>query len=416
MGKVNLAGKAHGWFEFSKLALEEFVPVVLLDDVAFSSNSDAEVVKKKDIIELSDKIDGDKRKVELVSILISPGTLTIPLKVEEGASTLDEHGCLTPKIDASVADVELSPNSPTEATIGKSFKVELTVSGNEEKQFFVDFYADDDADVDQGECKDVFCGRIEIQVSPKGVIGEKIWSNFMKVSGAEKRNAQQAAEDKWGVAPNDWYIYRTKSMKQFSPIYEYFYNSAEKHSSSPEFIQAVAMGEGLHLLLEELRSAGTGYDADQAIDGYAYLGADEIGSNIDTLVNNGYIDAKHKANITAKHVVNELGEPKLSAVVTGYETAVEVIAAELHSRRDWILEFIAKNSLDVDTSDSDTVDFLTYATYNNVSVGMEAARNIAHYMRKYTGAQRDDQRNVRFNTLKRLATSDWYKEVKVYDI
>jgi len=93
-----------------------------------------------------------------------------------------------------------------------------------------------------------------------------------------------------------------------------------------------------------------------------------------------------------------------------------MVVTAFHSRKDWILDYIAKQSLTVNTSDSDTVDFLTYATYNNVSVGMEAAGNISNYMRKYSGTERTDQQNVRFNTLKRLSTSDWYKTVKVYDV
>lgn len=111
-----------------------------------------------------------------------------------------------------------------------------------------------------------------------------------------------------------------------------------------------------------------------------------------------------------------MNQPKVSALVSGYETGIEIVAAELHSRRDWITDYIAKNALMVDTSDSDTVDFLTYATYNNMSVGMDAAKNIKSYMRKFTGSERSDQSNVRFNTLKRLATSDWYKNAKVYEI
>jgi hypothetical protein len=241
-----------------------------------------------------------------------------------------------------------------------------------------------------------------------------IWKNFKAVTTAQKAKAQQAAKDKWGVTPNDWYIYRTSNMEQYSPIYGFISESAQRHALSPEFLHAVVMGEGLHLFIEQQRKAGTPYQASTAIDAYQYLGTDAIGSSIDELIRDGYIDKSHKTNISPKKVVNELGEEKVSAVVAGYETAVEAVAAELHWRKDWILSYISRNALKVDTADSDVVDFLTYATYNRMTVGTEAAKNTAHYMRKYSGTERTDQMNVRFNTLKRLCVSDWYKAVKVY--
>jgi hypothetical protein len=102
--------------------------------------------------------------------------------------------------------------------------------------------------------------------------------------------------------------------------------------------------------------------------------------------------------------------------VEGYESAIEFIAAELHSRRDWILNYCTTNGLAVSAADSDKVDFLTYARYNNKDVSIAAANNLSHYMRKYVGTERSDQENVRFNTLLKLATADWIKELRVYEI
>jgi len=258
---------------------------------------------------------------------------------------------------------------------------------------------------------------IKVSVSAKPMtIAEKVWNKLAKITSAQKLEFQEKAKSKWGIDPMDWYIYRTSSMKPYSYIYECIYNSAISHSLSPEFIHAVVMGEGLNLLIENLRSTNTPFDPDFVIDAYAYLGADEIGSSIDKLVKNGYIDISHKKNIVPNNVVNELYQPKVSAFVSGFKTGIEIVVAELHARKDWIKNYISSNSLTADTSNSDTIDFLTYATYNNMSVGMEAAKNISHYMRKFKGTERSDQTNVRFNTLKRLATADWYKNAKVYEI
>lgn len=256
---------------------------------------------------------------------------------------------------------------------------------------------------------------VQITINKK-TVAFTVWDNFLKVNSILKIKAQRSAEDKWGVKPMDWYIYRSKDMEAYSQVYEFIYNSAQIHKISPEFLHSVVMGEGLHLFLEDLRSNKTPYDSMSIIDAYAFLGADEIGDNIDSLIKNGYISTNHKSNIVPKKVQNELNEIKTSAYIQGFETGIEVVAAELHQRCDWIKKYISDNKITVDLMDSDTIDYLTYATYNSMSVGVEAAKNITHYMRKFQGTERTDQRNVRFNTLKRLATSDWYKIAKVYNV
>lgn len=125
--------------------------------------------------------------------------------------------------------------------------------------------------------------KISVAAKPQ-TTAQKIWDNFLAVNASQKAKAQKGAKDKWGVAPMDWYIYRKVTMEQYAPIYEYIYNSAKIHSLSPEFMHSVTMGEGLHLLLEDLRSTIAPFDPLFVIDAYSYLGADEIGSNIDKLI------------------------------------------------------------------------------------------------------------------------------------
>ncbi len=213
-------------------------------------------------------------------------------------------------------------------------------------------------------------------------------------------------------------------MARFAPIYGMIEDSATRHGLSAEFLHAVVMGEGLSDFIDGERQIGAGYDADIEIDGYNNLGLDEIGdpAHVQRLVREAGLDPAVAARIgTPYTVTNELGESKRSAPVEGYAAAIELVAAELHHRRDAILAYARTNGFDVETFptrdgyDGFAVDYLTYAAFNNPSVAQAAVRDAARYMRAYTGAPRDDQANVRYNTLVRLVTADWYRRAGVYD-
>jgi hypothetical protein len=147
------------------LGAGEFVPVVLLDSSRFTTDRIATIIKQAEPFQLSEKIADDRRQIDLFSIVTSPGELTIPFVIEKGSGSSDGDGYLTAVIDASVSNVSVSPDKAFEASLGNRFELELTISKNTERRFFVDFYASDD-DADDPQCKAVLCGRVEVQVFP----------------------------------------------------------------------------------------------------------------------------------------------------------------------------------------------------------------------------------------------------------
>jgi hypothetical protein len=248
--------------------------------------------------------------------------------------------------------------------------------------------------------------------------GQKIWNNFVNLKNAEIDAFKQTAKQKWGVTANNWYIYRIQAMRSYYMIYEHIYNIGFSKSLSPNFLHAVVMGEDLYRFSEEMRAAGKAYDRNEEIDSYQYLGLDNIGTNIDKLIADGYADASTRTKIKSYESTNEKGEKIVTAKIIGYEAAIGLVAAELASRRDYILGKASANGLSI--TDSDKVDFITYATFNNISVGEDAIGSVEKlntYTRPFDlSKEREDEQNVRFNTLKRLVVSEWYKLAKVYEI
>lgn len=245
--------------------------------------------------------------------------------------------------------------------------------------------------------------------------GARIWNNFRR---ADRDTHQAAAAEAFGL-PRNWHIYRSSSMSAYAPIYGMIEVSAERHGLRPEFLQAVIMGEGLSGFIDNQRELGASYAPDIEIDGYQYLGTDEIGdpAHLQALVDEGGLDSSVANRVTPYSVVNELGENKTTARVRGYEAAIELVASELHRRRDQILGYANTQGVDLTTMPGYpgyAEDFLTYAQYNNPSVARDAVNRPEVYLRPWSGPERTDERNVRYNTMVRLATADWYRRARVY--
>lgn len=167
MPVIRLAGKQDELFAFPALMLDEFVPVVQVDRKNFLSDNVAAILEKKAFLELSDKIEEGKRRVDLITIVAAPGKMTIPFTVEKGVRTLDDDGCIKPKLNATTKGVVVAPSGRSKASFGKPFEVTVDILGSEKRSFFVELYAEDDADdVNQGELKEVFCGKVGIEVYP----------------------------------------------------------------------------------------------------------------------------------------------------------------------------------------------------------------------------------------------------------
>lgn len=235
--------------------------------------------------------------------------------------------------------------------------------------------------------------------------------------GNEVNNYKAAAEARWNVEVLNLWIYRSSAMAPYSRLYGYIRASAGRHGLAPEFLHAIFMGEGVGSpagLIEQNRTNGVAYAEGQIIDGFIDLGLDDIQDTLANLIANSYLDSSFSGVLTNRRTVpNELGEMKNTADITGWGAAIELIAAELHSRLDQMLKFCTTNGIHVTTEEQHR--YLSYIRYNTgVATSQNHATNLHTRLAKWTGPRPTDQMNGRYNTLQRIAIAEWYEAAEVY--
>lgn len=234
----------------------------------------------------------------------------------------------------------------------------------------------------------------------------------------------------------DWFIWPRQSafMAKYAPIYGYIVASAGRHRLAPEFLHAVLMGEGTNRLLDENRDYyGVGYKSDQRIGGWANLGLDKIWDTIVDLGVAEYIDTS-KFNRGVLTEVIEFVNPEdhstsRTSDVIGWEAAIELVAAELHQRLDFMLKYL---SMDFDSTTELQHRFLAYCRYNaGISNSKLAAEQMSELLQKWNeeqaernwGKRRPDDaldrdfpalQRIRYNSLVRIAVAEWYEAAVVY--
>ena len=179
MHKITTSDKAVPAFEFSPLMLDEFIPVIKFDRASFTRPEYMRLVKSSQKVTLSDKIDANKQQINLYTMRTGPGEYTLPFKVEKGYGTWDDDGVIGVKISPENADVSIVKNETVTTKYGDVVKVTIKLSGNEEKQFNVDFYTNDDEDdYNKGELTNLHCGRISVTMAGSSKVGFRLISNI----------------------------------------------------------------------------------------------------------------------------------------------------------------------------------------------------------------------------------------------
>ena len=179
MPKIISANKSVPVYNFAPLMMDEFIPVVKFDRASFSRPESMRLVETSQKVTLSDKIDESKQKISLWTMKTGPGEYKLPFKIEKGFGTWDDDGVISVKISPENADVAIINNEKINAKYGDSFEITLKLSGHEEKQFDLDFYANDDEDdYNKGELKDVHCGRMSVTMAGSSKVGFRLISNI----------------------------------------------------------------------------------------------------------------------------------------------------------------------------------------------------------------------------------------------
>ncbi len=259
---------------------------------------------------------------------------------------------------------------------------------------------------------------------------------------------------------NRWFIPVRPGFADHSIVYGYIRQSAGRHHMSPEFIQTILMGEGVAALFPNRAGAGRLYDSNHTFIGDEYLGFDSIADGhpaatpapvapdigLQQLIDENYIDGIRfplgvLSNI--RHLPLFEGEPPrdhFTADVTGWEAAIELMAAELHARLDQMLQSMGKS---FDEVGEPVRRFSAYVRFNADLVRRNwetIANDIDNYatvgtdLKPWSGTPINSSnvswptppdrklidKNFRpvdrlwFTALRRTATSLWHEQAEVY--
>jgi hypothetical protein len=261
-------------------------------------------------------------------------------------------------------------------------------------------------------------------------IGKKVWQNFVTASkNGDQATYMAAAGQNWGVEAYRWRLELSEAYKPYRKVYGFIYLAAEKRGMRPEFIHAVIFGEGLGDYIKKNRvDLEIPYSDTAPINSFDNLGLDQIGSRLEMLISRGYLDKKYRDSYwQPEHMVgvpNELHGSTNAGIITGYEAAVEMVAAELQCRGDYMMEVARKNGVLVETQVQK--EFLMYAKYvsrsnaENDLTSTEALReNCSRWDLAIDGPKPNnpvDPKYYRYAALVRMAATEWLVNAGTYHI
>lgn len=144
---------------------------------------------------------------------------------------------------------------------------------------------------------------------------------------------------------------------------------AQKTGLRPAFLAANALQEGMGTAINDDKNMEMnmpyaemiGYDtADKyPIDGFIYYGLDTFGSNIQSLIDKGYLDENF--DFASYEINNEKGNKVITGAFKSHEDALTAKAAYLKEFRDQVRDYSTKNKLKLEPR---TEEYLTMSAYN----------------------------------------------------
>jgi hypothetical protein len=287
---------------------------------------------------------------------------------------------------------------------------------------------------------------VEIYAHARDYDGRMAWEGYKRVQPRRNRLQQDAKRD-WGMPGVDcppgqnvcrWFIPITAAREPYKALYGYIRESAGRHGLAPEFLQVIFFGEGT---LDALTPV---FDPSQAINAFGFAGldlilyrtnrlgalvptvpaaataagdADEIAEYSFDLVANGYLDAATAANVVATGAtnVNEIGRTIFDATITGWGTAIELMAAELHARLDEMIAYLVAQVPPVAVTEENQRRYLAYIRFNSRPATAKGhADHLLNRVKKWTAAIPADNMNANFNAVQRLAIAQWHDRAGAY--
>jgi hypothetical protein len=134
------------------------------------------------------------------------------------------------------------------------------------------------------------------------------------------------------------------------------------------------------------------------------------------LVSEGYVDAATASAIWwSRQERNEKGLLIQVAWIAGWAAAIELVAAELHARLDEMLAYLAGQVPAVEVREEVRRRYLAYVRFNaSLATAKRHADSLATRATKWSGTRPTNRRNAEYNTVQRIATTQWHEAAGIY--
>ena len=258
------------------------------------------------------------------------------------------------------------------------------------------------------------------------------------------------AEAQWNAEVLIWYLLPTTRPESagYAPLYGLIRESAGRHGLAPEFLQTVLLGEGVNRRVEDLINGHQAFDPDEVLDAFNDVGLDLIlyrtggrqsngdpwplppqlpEANVEeraeyefNLVAEGYVDAATAAAVSRSGQITNIEGPTRTiqiANIAGWAAAVELMAAELHARLDEMVDHLAAKTPPVPVTEEQELErrYLAYVRFNATPQRARVhADALSTRLRPWPGARPSDRSDAGYNTIQRIAVTQWHEAAGVY--
>jgi hypothetical protein len=271
-----------------------------------------------------------------------------------------------------------------------------------------------------------------------------VWDGYAGVS-SRRGSLQAEAEADWNATIFDWYVVPTTAPESpsYAPVYGFLRESAGRHGLAPEFLQTVLFGEGTSVTFRDAINRHETFDPLQTVDAFFSIGLDLIlyrtgglmpdgsppaipeipESEVDelaeyhyNLVAEGYVDPATAAAVTwSRQERNEKGRLIQVASIAGWAAAIELVAAELHARLDEMRTYLAGKVPAVEVEVENQRRYLAYVRFNStLATAKTHADSLPSQPKKWAGSRPTTRRNALYNTIQRIAVTQWHERAGIY--
>ncbi|MCF6350193.1 MAG: hypothetical protein L3J23_04065 [Flavobacteriaceae bacterium] len=128
-----------------------------------------ELIQSKEDAALSKYLDKDKKTFKILQLTTQKNKIKLPFTVKQGKGSWlswfqDNNGFLEPKLSIEDTAIKIISNTKIFTKYNSEIEVEIEMTAKESKEFYLDFYANDDKNYfyNKDKYKNIHCGRLKI--------------------------------------------------------------------------------------------------------------------------------------------------------------------------------------------------------------------------------------------------------------